>query len=294
MAPLLLILPALLLLAVANAIPPPCSDFVTCGEHVVQYPFSLLNESYCGYPGLGLICEDNATLILPVKSHRYTIAHIDYQSHTVAVSDADVDEYGFGCPRLHMNLTIDTSSYWLQLTPMDSNVTFLYNCKKNASLSSAVELSWCQQGDGGKRWYVLPDGGTGTEVYEYECEEVVVAPVLAVHKARMVPAPAAPAAANGSFADVVRAGFELSYISHPEQCDGCERSGGWCGYRHNQTNADGRSFTCFCNSGPTADRCGAYASSSSNIRTFRRCNVHLLKLRLPARFRFVFYFPVSP
>ncbi|CAO2178705.1 unnamed protein product [Urochloa humidicola] len=255
MAPLLLLLPALLLLAVADALPPSCSN-VTCGGHVVQYPFSLQNESDCGYPGLGLLCEDNATLILPVKSHRYTIAHIDYQAHTVAVSDADVDEYGFGCPRLHMNLTIDTTSSWLQLTTMDSNVTFLYNCKKNASLSSAVELTWCQQGDGSKRWYVLPDGGTGTEAYEYECEEVVVAPVLAVHKEGIVGGPGGPALPNGSIGEVVRAGFQLMYNAHSKQCGRCERSGGWCGYRHNQTDAGGMKFTCFCDNGPTADRCG--------------------------------------
>jgi hypothetical protein len=100
MAPLLLphLLPALLLLAVADALPPSCSN-VTCGDHVVQYPFSL-HESDCGYPGLDLICEKNTTLILPVKSHRYRVAHIDYQAHTVAVSDADVDgaEYSTICP----------------------------------------------------------------------------------------------------------------------------------------------------------------------------------------------------
>ncbi|CAO2204464.1 unnamed protein product, partial [Urochloa humidicola] len=253
-APLLL-LPALLLLAVADALPPSCSN-VTCGEHVVQYPFSLLNESDCGYPGLGLVCEDNATLILPVKSHRYRVFSIDYQAHTVAVSDADIDEYAFGCPRLHMNLTIDTTSNWLQLTPSDSNVTFLYDCKKNASLSTAVEMIWCQ-GDGGKRWYVLPDGGTGAEAYEYECEEVVVAPVMAVHKEGIVGgAPGAPPPPNGSIGEVVRAGFQLMYNAHSRQCDGCERSGGWCGYRHNQTDAGGMKFTCFCDNGPTADRCG--------------------------------------
>ncbi|CAL4955081.1 unnamed protein product [Urochloa decumbens] len=253
MAPLLLLLPALVLVAVADALPSSCSN-VTCGGQVVQYPFSLLNKSDCGYPGLGLVCEDNATLILPVQAHRYRVVSIDYQAHTVAVSDADVDEYAIGCPRLHMNLTIDTTSYWLQLTPSDSNVTFLYNCDKNVSLSTAVELSWCQ-GDGGKRWYVLPDGGTGAEAYEYECEEVVVAPVLTVHKEGIVGGPGAPASPNGSIGEVVRAGFQLMYNAHSRQCDGCERSGGWCGYRHNQTGAGGMKFSCFCDNGPKADHC---------------------------------------
>ncbi|CAL4955065.1 unnamed protein product [Urochloa decumbens] len=264
MAPLLLILlPALVLLAVANALPPQCSDFVTCGDHVVHYPFSLNSSaSYCGYPGLGLVCEDNnATLILPVKSHRYRVFSIDYARHTVYVSDADAEDGEYPvCPRLHVNLTIDYASSWLQPAPSDSNITFLYNCKKNASWSSAVELIGCQ-GDGNKRSYVLPDGVvTGAEAYEYECEEVVVAPVLGVHKERMLGPPGSPAPANGSVGvgvgDVVRAGFELMYNAHSQQCGGCERSGGWCGYRHNQAKAGGKEFACFCDNGPAADLCG--------------------------------------
>jgi len=256
-----LLLPILSLLAVADALPPPCSN-ATCGDQVVRYPFWLLNASTsdCGYPGLGLVCEANATptLILPVKSHRYRVWNINYDTHTVAVSDADADSdepAAGGCPRLHVNLTIDYTSSGLQLTQSDSNITFLYNCSKNISWPSAMELSGCY-GFGGKRSYVLPDGGTGAEAYESECEEVVVAPVLGVHKEGLVgatPLAAQPPGANGSVADVVRAGFQLNYSTRSQECDGCERSGGWCGYRRDQTNAGGTmEFTCYCGGG----RCG--------------------------------------
>ncbi|CAL4948038.1 unnamed protein product [Urochloa decumbens] len=269
MAPLLpILLPALLLLAVANALPPSCSN-VTCGKHVVQYPFSLLNVERVRLrlPRARpcLVCEDNTTLILPVKSHRYRVLSIDYHAHTVIVSDADIDEYAVGCPRLRMNLTIDATSSWLQLTPSDSNITFLYNCKRNVSLSSAVELSGCQ-GNGGRRSYVLADGGnTAVEAYEFECEEAVVAPVLTVHKERLVGVPGAQAAANGSIGEVVRAGFQLMYNTHSQQCDGCERSGGWCGYRHNQTNGGEMELTCFCDNGPAAYRCGEHVNNKTTI-----------------------------
>ncbi|CAO2198032.1 unnamed protein product [Urochloa humidicola] len=256
MAPLLLLLPALLLLAVADALPPSCSN-VTCGDHVIQYPFSLDSRaSDCGYPGLGLVCEDNYTLFLPVKSHRYRVFGIDYKAHTISVSDDDVNKYTTtgGCLRLHVNLTIDTSS-WLQLSPLDSNITFVYNCKKNMSWFFAVELSECQQQDG-KKSYVLPYGITGAEAYEYQCEEVVVAPVLDAHKKAVVDGLSPWNGINGSSDGLVRAGFELMYNAHNQQCGGCERSGGWCGYRHNQTDAGGMKFTCFCDNGPTADRCG--------------------------------------
>jgi hypothetical protein len=190
---------------------------------------------------------------------------IDYKTHTVLVSDEDIaDEYEAGCPRLHVNLTIDT--VWLRLAPSDSNITFLYSCKKSITLSSAVELSGCgqpQQQDG-NRSYVLRDGViTGAEAYEFECEEVVVAPVLDVHKKAIVGAPGDPPPGNGSFREVLQGGFELNYDTHNHKCDRCEGSGGWCGYQRNESHAGGvMTFTCFCESGPTSDRCGTYVSSS--------------------------------
>jgi len=155
-----------------------------------------------------------------------------------------------------VNLTIDT--VWLRLAPSDSNITFLYSCKRNITLSSAVELSGCQpQQQDGNRSYVLRDGGiTGAEAYEFECEEVVVAPVLDVHKKAVVPP------GNGSFREVLQGGFELNYDTHNHQCDRCEGSGGWCGYQRDETHAGGLTFTCFCESGPTSDRCGTYVFSS--------------------------------
>ncbi|KAL6615827.1 hypothetical protein ACP70R_038097 [Stipagrostis hirtigluma subsp. patula] len=262
MAPLLL-LPVLLLLAAADAFPASCTN-VTCGGHAVRYPFWLNSSASdcCGYPGLGLACEDdNATLILPVQNHRYRVVGIDYATHTVIVSDADVDEHAAGCPRLRLNLTIDTTSSWLRLAPSDSNITFLYDCKKSISLpSSAVELSGCRDYDDGRRSYVLPDGGiTGAEAHEYECDEVVVAPVLGVHKEGMVLAPGAPPPplVNGSFGAVVKAGFELMYSAQTDQCGGCERSGGWCGYRRDETHGGVLGFTCFCDGGATSEHCGA-------------------------------------
>jgi hypothetical protein len=165
-----------------------------------------------------------------------------------------------------MNITIDTTISWLQLAPSDSNITLLYNCKKNISLSSAVELAECRQD--GKRSYLLPDGWiTGAEAYDYECEEVVVAPVSDVHRDAVV---SAPTPRNGSFDEVLQGGFELMYNFHSQQCHGCERSGGWCGYQpyqSNQTNG-GTVFICFCDGGPTDDRCGTYASSSPESLLF--------------------------
>jgi len=56
---------------------------------------------------------------------------------------------------------------------------------------------------------------------------------------------------------VLQGGFELNYDTHNHQCDRCEGSGGWCGYQRDDTHAGGRMrFTCYCDGGPTTDRCG--------------------------------------
>uniref|UniRef100_M8CZH6 Wall-associated receptor kinase C-terminal domain-containing protein n=1 Tax=Aegilops tauschii TaxID=37682 RepID=M8CZH6_AEGTA len=223
MPPLLLLLAVLLLFAAANG---------------------------CGYRGLGLACEDNTTLILPAQSHhRYIVSGIDYDTHSVFLVD-DVEAEALNatsCPHLHFNFTIDAGSA-LQLTHSDSNITFFYNCNKNASWPSAAELTGCS--DYNKSSYVSTgdDGYTG-EAYEYGCEAAVVAPVLDAHKKAMMEAPPA-----SRYVEVLKGGFELNYSPHSEQCGACERSGGWCGYRHNQTHG-GVGFACFCDGGPTADQC---------------------------------------
>ncbi|XP_051221589.1 LEAF RUST 10 DISEASE-RESISTANCEUS RECEPTOR-LIKE PROTEIN KINASE-like 1.2 [Lolium perenne] len=272
------LLPVLLLFVVVDGYPSICSN-ATCGDLTIAYPFWLNSStsSSCGYSGLGLACEGNTTLILLDQSHhRYRVSHIDYDTQTVSlVGDAETFSTT-SCPLLHFNLTIDTSSP-LHLTSSGSNITFFYNCTKNASWPSAVELSGCP--DYNKTSYVLMDDGYPGEASKYGCEAAVVAPVLDTHKegspgpwAPAHPAhPLGPALKEGMgemplerrYADVLMGGFELNYSPHSGQCGICERSGGWCGYQHNQTNGS-LGFTCFCHSGPTTDHCGTYASMPSS------------------------------
>ncbi|KAM0872264.1 hypothetical protein ACQ4PT_038831 [Festuca glaucescens] len=247
MPPLFLLPVLLLLFPTAHGYPSMCRN-ATCGEVTIAYPFWLNSSSAssCGYPGLGLACENNTTLILLAQSHdRYRVSGIDYATRTIFLADGEAFN-STSCPLLH-NLTIDTSSP-LQLTPSDSNITFFYNCEKNASWPSAVELDGCAVYN--KSSYVfMGDGYTG-EAHEYGCEAAVVAPVLHVHKEGMGDVPP-----ERRYVDVLMGGFELNYSPHSGQCGICERSGGWCGYQHNQTNGS-LGFTCFCNGGPTTDKCG--------------------------------------
>ncbi|XP_051225503.1 LEAF RUST 10 DISEASE-RESISTANCEUS RECEPTOR-LIKE PROTEIN KINASE-like 1.2 isoform X4 [Lolium perenne] len=258
MPPLFLLPVLLLLFATAHGYPSICSN-ATCGDLTIAYPFWLNSStsSSCGYSGLGLACEGNTTLILLDQSHhRYRVSGIDYDTHTVSlVGDAEAFNTT-SCPLLHFNLTIDTSSP-LHLTSSDSNITFFYNCTKNASWPSAVELRGCP--DYSKSSYVFTGDGYTGEAYEYGCEATVVAPVLDVHKESMGDVPL-----DRRYADMLMAGFELNYSPHSGQCGICESSGGWCGYQHNQTNGS-LGFTCFCNGGPTTDKCGSKGKGKAAI-----------------------------
>ncbi|XP_052142965.1 LEAF RUST 10 DISEASE-RESISTANCE LOCUS RECEPTOR-LIKE PROTEIN KINASE-like 2.1 isoform X2 [Oryza glaberrima] len=263
MPPLLLLLSVVLVLfAAADASPSACRN-ATCGGQTVAYPFWLLNASAfdCGYPGLGLLCVDSTTLILPFRTHQYRVLDIEYGKHTISLTDADMEhsDTNSSCPHLHANLTIDDNS-WLQLASSDSNITFLYKCKSNSSLlssTSAVKLTRCGAGpEHIGTSYVFLDGWITGEAYDYECEMVVVAPVIDAHKKAMVDAHGGLPPADRSFGDVLSAGFELTYSAQSEKCGQCERTGGLCGYRHTGTSTT-MDFTCFCDgSAITDDHCG--------------------------------------
>ncbi|XP_037413741.1 LEAF RUST 10 DISEASE-RESISTANCE LOCUS RECEPTOR-LIKE PROTEIN KINASE-like 2.1 isoform X4 [Triticum dicoccoides] len=272
MPPLLLLLLVPLLFAAANGYPSTCVS-ATCGDLTIAYPFWLNSSSAssCGYRGLGLACEGNTTLILPAQSHhRYRVADIDYDMRSVfLVDDAEAPFNTTGCQHLHFNFTTDGG---LQLTQSDSNITFFYNCKKNASWPFAEELIGCP--DYNKSSYVstADDGYTG-EAYEYGCEAAVVAPVLDSHKKGMMDVPR-----ERRYAEVLKGGFELRYSPHSVQCGACERSGGWCGYRQNLAHG-GVGFVCYCDGEPTADQCGSgrqYSKKRMTIYTIAGSSMCLL------------------
>uniref|UniRef100_J3L326 Wall-associated receptor kinase galacturonan-binding domain-containing protein n=1 Tax=Oryza brachyantha TaxID=4533 RepID=J3L326_ORYBR len=268
MPPLLFLPLVLVFFAAADASLTACRN-ATCGAMAVAYPFWLINSNSpasaldCGYPGLGLRCVNN-TLILPFRTHKYRVLAIEYSTHTISITDADMEysSTNSSCPHFHANLTIDDSS-WLELASSDSNITFLYNCKSDASWASAWKLAGCAAGSENSS-YVLLDGGVTGEAYGYECETVVMAPVLDAHKKTMAGVFGRLPPENRSFGEVLSAGFQLTYSAHSDKCSKCERTKGWCGYRHNETSTT-MDFTCFCEEGPTKSHCGTRASSLVNL-----------------------------
>ncbi|KAL5226648.1 hypothetical protein ABZP36_014913 [Zizania latifolia] len=250
-------LPPLLLLlffATADAYSDTCSGS-TCGGTTISYPFwDAYSGSSCGYPGLGLLCEGNATLPIDIRFPQYRVVRIDYDNHSILLRDVATDGGSAACPRLRYNLASADPRSWLQLAPSTSNVTFLYNCTSgNASWRSAVRLSGCPSESGRNMSSYLLLDGDGLSGDVYGCEDVVVAPVADESKKAMVRASAAGSGILGVMAEF--AGFQMRYSVNSEQCDLCEQSGGWCLYGRVEEHGE-PDFTCFCDDGANEHRCG--------------------------------------
>ncbi|XBI18797.1 hypothetical protein VPH35_060478 [Triticum aestivum] len=286
---LLLLLLVLLPFATADAHAAAFCSNATCGGQSIAYPFWLANSGpNCGYPGLGVSCNEN-TPILDVQFHQYRVLRIDYANR--AVSLADVDAWNTTCPRLSFSLSVDPRSS-LQLTPSNSNLTLLYNCKAGVSRPSAVKLDGCPEQS--MAWYVLPDddGATG-DARAYGCEEAVTTPVLM--------SPRRPA--NPSLREALSGGFQMRYDDRSERCGACEQSGGRCRYGRIEEHG-GTGFACVCDDGANKLRCGdalslclkrqklyKIASTSSVVLilfacllVYKKYSSALLRSRLPCSF----------
>ncbi|EMS48972.1 hypothetical protein TRIUR3_06250 [Triticum urartu] len=93
----------------------------TCGGVNIRYPFYLAgktndlkgnNNSYCGYPGLGILCDDNKPILQLNGTANYTVKCIDGALATVSLADPNVDDDLNPCPRprIGRNVTFQEGS----------------------------------------------------------------------------------------------------------------------------------------------------------------------------------------
>uniref|UniRef100_A0A0E0DUH4 Protein kinase domain-containing protein n=1 Tax=Oryza meridionalis TaxID=40149 RepID=A0A0E0DUH4_9ORYZ len=224
-----------------------CARSIFCGEHVeIKCPFYLPNTtdqvvavdgntSYCGYPGLGIICDHDRT-ILRLGNYNYTVLEINHGNHTVTVADSDALDGG-DCPRVKHNVTLPPVLTFP--SPSNGSVTFFFDCYPAADVvlrpppyirpincSSFVDF---QQGPS----FVAaqPDVDVRDERgWLGVCKEVVVAPVLKdwlVNDYGVL--------GGDGYGAVLKRGFQLSWDPTAGMCHGCEVSGGRCSYDRNTT-----------------------------------------------------------
>ncbi|VAH63055.1 unnamed protein product [Triticum turgidum subsp. durum] len=260
----------------------------TCGDVSISYPFYLAGEtkdvkgyanSYCGYPGLGILCDDDKPILQLNGTENYTVKNIDGTSATVSLADPEV--VGSSCPKVDHNVTIPPVS-WLDFPNSTVDYIFFYlGCyfPDNSGFVKppAIGNITCQGFDSGyfgRFSFVIPDDKVPLGNWSQACEQIYKVPVLK-HD------PVDPKDAgwvNDGYGKVLSRGFQLFWDVKKKSppCMQCEQSNstGRCAY-----NQAGGFIGCLCSNGRVSDKeCGnstgnATAGAGTHAQPFYFSNI---------------------
>uniref|UniRef100_A0A0E0JMP6 Protein kinase domain-containing protein n=1 Tax=Oryza punctata TaxID=4537 RepID=A0A0E0JMP6_ORYPU len=226
----------------------------TCGNVNISYPFYFSDKtrdingssnSYCGYPGLAIDCDDGKPTLQLNGTEKYKVNYINYGSITnVSLLDQEVVDGSSGCPRVDHNVTFAQGS-WLFFPGMSvdylvfflgCSITNLFLPRENTGPipCSFVGLT----GDS----YVLPKDQVPPGNWSHFCDKTFEVPVLKYQPMD----PKGDAWRKGGYGQVLRQGFPLSLNDSmkPAHCTQCEQSKGRCGF-----NQAGEFVSCMCPNG---------------------------------------------
>ncbi|KAI8022005.1 LEAF RUST 10 DISEASE-RESISTANCE LOCUS RECEPTOR-LIKE PROTEIN KINASE-like 1.2 [Camellia lanceoleosa] len=210
----------------------------TCGGKSISYPFWIQGEqeSYCGYPGFELTCQNNHS-ILQIPENNYTVQEIFYGNQSIRIS---VSNLGGECLPPIRNLSLEVGKFKFA----SSDIPYLHilsNC--SLSLPGGL-LDYNRISCGAKNEDVW---GSALAMFENnknlsyalgKCKTQVLAPVeLNVYDG-----------IEEDYMDVLRRGFVLRWTA--TDCSECESSGGRCGFNESSFH-----FLCFCKDRPHRVSC---------------------------------------
>ncbi|XP_028098068.1 LEAF RUST 10 DISEASE-RESISTANCE LOCUS RECEPTOR-LIKE PROTEIN KINASE-like 1.2 isoform X7 [Camellia sinensis] len=210
-----------------------------CGGQNISYPFWIQGEqeSYCGYPGFELTCQNNHS-ILQVPENNYTVQEIFYGNQSIRIS---VSNLSSECLPPIRNLSLEVDKFIFA----SSDIPYLHilsNCSLSlpGGLSDYNRISCGAKNEDVWGWgLALAMFGNNTNLsYALgKCKTQVLAPV--------------ELNAYDGIADymkVLRRGFVLQWKA--SNCNECETSGGRCGF-----DASSYQFCCFCKDRPHRVSC---------------------------------------
>ncbi|KAI6683440.1 hypothetical protein NL676_029353 [Syzygium grande] len=230
---------------------------VPCGDQQISYPFRHKEQpSHCGYPGYELGC-DGYNPTLSMASLEYRVIHMNMSAQILEV--ARMDLLKDMCPQTYVDTTLNFSLF--NYTPRDLNSTLFYKC--DPSMSYQPYQFYCHPSGGG---YLALDVDPENQVHE-PCNVSVLVPIL--KSEALGPSPALEGGDYGrSISEVLKEGFEITWIANTSQCENCNKSGGRCGYDWTR-----QEFNCFCPDGAYPTTCdgplGMYAYSDHLICGFQ-------------------------
>ncbi|KAL3748815.1 hypothetical protein ACJRO7_009969 [Eucalyptus globulus] len=220
-----------------------CAPFV-CGDKKISYPFKH-NErpSYCGYPGYKLDCDGGNLTLLSMDSLKYQVIHMDWSEQILKV--ARMDLLKDICLGTHVNTTLNFSLFNYTSNYLDS--ALFYNCN-SPSTPQSNRFSCPASGDGYFAFKVDP----ASKLHEL-CNFSVFVPFIPIGAPSQPPTWKGSKSATISRAtvrDILKNGFEITWIANTSLCENCTKSGGRCGYGWTRLE-----FNCFCPNGASTTIC---------------------------------------
>ncbi|TVU35464.1 hypothetical protein EJB05_17355 [Eragrostis curvula] len=242
-------------------------EFSTCGNVRIKYPFYFYNKtadilgnpvSYCGYPGLGIQCEDSRRAFLEIGSEKYNVSDINYTDFTISVVDPDAISGEEMCPGVDHNVTLPQTSWLTYSNETVDYLVFFLNCDFIPGFPRLPNMSsiTCQifGGSMGGLSFVLLRDDVPAGDWPRACK-VFEVPIL---KSLVRQNPYDDEWRDGGYGKALRTGFQLMWEQNNSSCNQCERSKGQCAYNHTMEFVG-----CLCPGGVVdAHRCSSAMRSS--------------------------------
>ncbi|KAL2241409.1 UNVERIFIED_CONTAM: LEAF RUST 10 DISEASE-RESISTANCE LOCUS RECEPTOR-LIKE PROTEIN KINASE-like 1.3 [Sesamum indicum] len=215
-----------------------CSQPFQCGSlREIGYPFWGGNRPVsCGYPGFQINCQSNIPL-LNISSTFYRVLNVDNTTRTLRIAREDL--WDTICPTLFFNTTLNFSLFDFSSAANDQNITLYYGCGTNQlppGTPVPFQFSCNVNGVNTLNFYTTAEAsGQGNGV---TCSSNIYVPVN--RRAARDLTNLETASAN-LLQDALRSGFTIQWSANNDNCNGCARSGGLCGYNEGTT-----AFACYC------------------------------------------------
>ncbi|XP_043694534.1 LEAF RUST 10 DISEASE-RESISTANCE LOCUS RECEPTOR-LIKE PROTEIN KINASE-like 2.1 [Telopea speciosissima] len=217
----------------------------SCGNGTdISYPFwiSLIQDSYCGYPGFEVTCENEEPMIL-ISGNKYLIRNISYADNLVSVVSTEALQNDCHIPL--RNLSFNGSPFvYSQNT---ENLIFYFNCTRPVPPNYGYLPINCSSINTGNHSYAFYQHDLGLANLNDSlktCAPIVIAPVAKYYWMMSY-----VQLLDMGYAGLVEGGFQLQWNETvSSNCSECRGSGGRCGFYEEE-------FWCFCSPGPQRQSC---------------------------------------
>jgi len=205
-----------------------CENLFNCGTiKQIGFPFwGGDRPKECGHPLLNINCR-NKTSYITINEVKYLVLEASPNLHVMRITREDYLQEGL-CSSKHFNTTLDTDLF---VYGLNNNLTLFYGCPPSITFPSPSGRFLCPS-NGSSDEYVYTWFGSNIGSQALSCQESMV--VLVTQSLIDV-------SDLTKVQSAIRDGFVVRWIAGIEDCEKCQKSGGFCGY-----NWTSKQTTCYC------------------------------------------------